>query len=115
MTSDTNSYCLNNNEKERAQAQARLGDYDGQRPCNVTNIQLREITSNPISNNPIESIHKDISVLSAKAELEQSEEEISSDWKKAGEVLDRLFFILFAVTFLLFSAILFSAIPAYKN
>ena len=86
----------------------------GYQPNNNTNaVQLREITSNPTSD--MSRIYQDLTVLAKKAQSEETEDAIRHDWKKAAQVLDRLFFAVFLVTFLLFSVIIFAAVPKYKN
>lgn len=104
-----NSYNVNNNQM----ALATRSEYQHPNSTNTRTIQLREITSNPTTD--MESIYKDLSVLSKKAESDETEEGIRHDWKKAAQVLDRLFFVIFLVTFILFSVIIFTAIPNYDS
>lgn len=104
-TSSSSSYDVNNNRKMTT-------EYQHATP-NTNTVQLREITSNPRTD--MESIHQDLSVLSKKAESDETEEGIRHDWKKAALVLDRLFFVVFLGTFILFSFVILSAIPSYNS
>lgn len=104
-----NGYNVNNNQM----ALATRSEYQHPNSTNTRTVQLREITSNPTTD--MESIYKDLSVLSKKAENDETEEGIRHDWKKAAQVLDRLFFVIFLVTFILFSVIIFTAIPNYDS
>ena len=108
-TPSTNSYNMNNNQN----ALATITAYQHHGTSNTNTVQLREITTYPPSN--MESIHKDLTVLSKKAESDETEEAIRHDWKKAALVLDRFFFVIFLVTFLLFTVIIFAAVPNYKS
>ena len=101
------SYNVSNNQT------ATPPGYQPNNNTNNTTVQLREITTNPASN--MTSIYQDLAVLAKKAESEDTEEAVRHDWKKAAQVLDRLFFVVFLVTFILFSVILFAAIPKYAN
>lgn len=78
----------------------------------TSNAQLRVITKNM---SDITSVHEDLTVLSKKVESEEREKEIRHDWKKAALVLDRLFFVVFLFTFLLFSVVIFAVTPNYKS
>jgi hypothetical protein len=108
-TPSTNSYNMNNNQN----ALATITAYQHHGTSNTNTVQLREITTYPPSD--MESIHKDLTMLSNKAESDETEEAIRHDWKKAALVLDRFFFVIFLVTFLLFTVIIFAAVPKYKN
>ncbi|XP_028398917.1 neuronal acetylcholine receptor subunit alpha-7-like [Dendronephthya gigantea] len=103
-THSSTSYNVNNNRMTAEYPQATT---------NTNTVQLQEITSNPKTD--MESIHKDLSVLSKKAENDETEEGIRHDWKKAALVLDRLFFVVFLLTFILFSLVILTAIPNYNS
>ena len=108
-TPSTNSYNVNNNEK----ALATITRHQHPNTTNTGTVQLREITNHPMSD--MESIHSNLTVLSKKVQSDETEEGIRQDWKTAAQVLDRLFFIIFLGTFLLFSVIIFAAVPNYKG
>ena len=102
------SYNVSNNQT------ATPPGYQPNNNTNNTTVQLREITTTNQASN-MTSIYQDLAVLAKKAESEDTEEAIRHDWKKAAQVLDRLFFVVFLVTFILFSVIIFAAIPKYAN
>lgn len=105
VSSSKVSYNLNDNPR----ALTQISGCEMVNHSDPSSVQLREIMNNPSS--PMESIHKDITVISSKVEMEQTEEGIRRDWQIAGEVLDRLFFIIFLTTFALVSIVIFIAIP----
>ena len=108
-TSSKYSYNVNNNQT----AGATTTEYRHLNSTSTNTVQLQGITAS--SNTGMESIYKDLTVLSKKVESEVTEEAIRHDWKKAAQVLDRLFFVVFLLTFVLFSIHIFAVTPEDKN
>lgn len=102
VSSGRMSYSINHNQRSLAEIKP-----------NKSSVQLKEITNTSAS--AMESIHNDITLLSNKVEFEKTEEEIGRDWKTAAEVLDRLFFVIFFVMFVLVSVIMFASIPKHND
>lgn len=101
------SYDINNNQRSLPEINSDVLKPD------ISSVQLKEIINAPLS--AMGSIHKDITLLSNKVEMDQTEEEIRRDWKIAAEVLDRLFFVGFFVAFVLVSVTIFATVPNYKD
>lgn len=101
------SYDVNNNQRSLEEMNCDVLQRD------ISSVRLKEIINPPLS--AMGAIYKDVTLLSNKVEMDQTEEEIRRDWKIAAEVLDRFFFVVFFVTFILVSVVIFATVPNYKD